>query len=64
MFRFAWSSYRRHAFPHDEVRPITCRAADPFGGYSTTVVDALDTFVVRCHLRLRRRFRAAHATRR
>ena len=54
MFRFAWSSYRRHAFPHDEVRPITCRAADPFGGYSTTVVDALDTFVVRRRPPLRR----------
>ena len=55
MFRFAWSSYKRYGFPADEVKPLSCKGADPFGGYSTTIVDALDTLVVRVVASIRAR---------
>lgn len=47
MFRFAWNNYKRVAYGADEIRPILCVPVDPFGGYSTTIVDTLDTLVVR-----------------
>ncbi len=38
-----WRSYRSHAWMHDEVRPISGKPADPFGGWGATLIDALDT---------------------
>eukprot|EP00727_Mastigamoeba_balamuthi_P007976 m51a1_g38 hypothetical protein (558) ;mRNA; f:142077-143803 len=46
MFRRAYDAYLSHAFPHDELRPVTCSGADPFGSYAATLVDALDALVV------------------
>jgi mannosidase alpha-like ER degradation enhancer 2 len=45
----AWlrsQAYLRHAFPHDELLPLSCRGKDTFGAYALTAVDALDTLAV------------------
>ena len=39
----AWAGYERHAFGHDEVRPVTNRTNDSWNGWGVTLVDALDT---------------------
>ena len=41
MFRFGFSKYMEHAWPHDELLPLTCTAGDRYGQYMTTLVDAL-----------------------
>ncbi|KAL2258889.1 hypothetical protein VTK26DRAFT_7622 [Humicola hyalothermophila] len=38
-----WSSYRKHAWMSDELRPVSGGKRDPFGGWSATLVDSLDT---------------------
>jgi mannosyl-oligosaccharide alpha-1,2-mannosidase len=40
-FTHAWKGYKEHAWLHDEVRPQTGSAFDPFGGWAATLVDAL-----------------------
>ncbi|KAK4056367.1 hypothetical protein OIO90_002510 [Microbotryomycetes sp. JL221] len=55
----AYKSYHRIAFPHDEVKPLSCRAQghdrknpgnaevnDVMGDYCLTLVDSLDTFAI------------------
>src|SRR5262249_36134238 len=45
--RMAWSAYVRHAWGHDELRPVTHAARDWYGGsLLITPVDALDTLVM------------------
>ncbi|KAK3385069.1 glycosyl hydrolase family 47-domain-containing protein [Podospora didyma] len=39
----AWSGYKQFAWTHDEVKPISKTANDPFCGWAATLVDALDT---------------------
>ncbi|KAL1843585.1 hypothetical protein VTJ49DRAFT_868 [Mycothermus thermophilus] len=39
----AWSGYRKYAWTHDELTPVSKRAKDPFCGWAATMVDALDT---------------------
>eukprot|EP01062_Namystynia_karyoxenos_P083217 TRINITY_DN9529_c0_g1_i1.p1 TRINITY_DN9529_c0_g1~~TRINITY_DN9529_c0_g1_i1.p1 ORF type:complete len:1313 (+),score=357.79 TRINITY_DN9529_c0_g1_i1:155-3940(+) len=46
MFQHAWQGYLDHAHPADELRPLSCTKNDNFGGYSLTVIDALDTLVL------------------
>ncbi|XP_064482449.1 ER degradation-enhancing alpha-mannosidase-like protein 2 isoform X2 [Ornithodoros turicata] len=46
MFEHAYEGYLRHAFPYDELRPLSCDGADTWGGFSLTLVDALDTLAV------------------
>ena len=46
MFYHGYNSYLNAAFPHDELRPLTCTGADTFGGLALTAVDALDTLMV------------------
>jgi mannosyl-oligosaccharide alpha-1,2-mannosidase len=41
-FKKAWSSYRRLAWRHDELRPISGRG-NHFGGWAATLIGALDT---------------------
>ncbi|KAK3283484.1 alpha-mannosidase, partial [Cymbomonas tetramitiformis] len=41
-FHFTYDSYMRHAFPLDELRPISCSGMDTLGEYALTLVDALD----------------------
>ena len=38
-----WKGYRDHAFPQDEVRPISGLSNNPFNGWGATLVDSLDT---------------------
>ncbi|KXJ92788.1 class I alpha-mannosidase-like protein [Microdochium bolleyi] len=42
-FLHSWNGYKKHAWMHDEVGPVSGEPADPFGGWAATLVDALDT---------------------
>jgi mannosyl-oligosaccharide alpha-1,2-mannosidase len=42
-FQHAWDGYRKNAMGHDEVRPVSGKARDPFMGWGATLVDSLDT---------------------
>ncbi|KAK7590126.1 hypothetical protein V9T40_001739 [Parthenolecanium corni] len=46
MFNHAYSGYLEHAYPYDELRPLTCDGIDTWGSYSLTLIDALDTLVI------------------
>ena len=46
MFEFSFDSYRRHAFPSDELLPLSCAGAETYGNYSLSLIDALDTLLV------------------
>lgn len=58
MFYHGYNSYMHHAFPADELMPLTCSGRvrgvtpsrgdvdDSLGHYSLTLVDSLDTLVV------------------
>ena len=46
MFKFAYQGYMEHAFPRDELSPLSCRGVDTLGGFALTLVDSLDTLVV------------------
>jgi hypothetical protein len=52
----AWTGYERHAFGHDEVRPVTNRTNDSWNGWGVTLIDALDTLWL---MGLRAEFRRA-----
>lgn len=39
----AWAGYRKYAWMHDELTPVTGRSKDPFCGWAATLVDSLDT---------------------
>ena len=39
----AWGGYRKFAWGHDELSPVSERFRDPFCGWAATLVDALDT---------------------
>ncbi|RWW34852.1 hypothetical protein GW17_00000364 [Ensete ventricosum] len=66
MFYHAFDGYIKHAFPLDELRPLTCKGEDSLGGYALTLVraiglhnlqiDSLDTLAL---LGDRERFNAA-----
>lgn len=42
-FTHSWNGYKKNAWTHDEVLPITGKPSDPFGGWGATLVDSLDT---------------------
>jgi uncharacterized protein YyaL (SSP411 family) len=42
-FLHSWNGYKKKAWLHDEVTPLTGKAHDPFGGWAATLVDALDS---------------------
>ncbi|XP_068228377.1 ER degradation-enhancing alpha-mannosidase-like protein 2 [Palaemon carinicauda] len=46
MFYHAYDGYITHAYPYDELRPLTCDGHDTWGSYSLTLIDALDTLAV------------------
>lgn len=46
MFHHGWSNYMRHAFPKDDLRPLSCRGKNSQGGIGLTLIDALDTLLV------------------
>ena len=39
----AWSGYKKYAWTHDELMPVSKGAKDPFCGWAATLVDSLDT---------------------
>lgn len=39
----AWSGYKKYAWMHDELSPISNQYRDPFCGWAATLVDSLDT---------------------
>ena len=38
MFYHAFNGYMQHAFPLDELRPLSCTGEDTLGGYALTLV--------------------------
>ncbi|PWN88406.1 seven-hairpin glycosidase [Acaromyces ingoldii] len=45
-FLHAWQGYKRLAWGHDELKPVTEVPHDNFNGWGATIVDALDTLLV------------------
>lgn len=39
----AWSGYKKYAWMHDELSPVSKKFRDPFCGWAATLVDSLDT---------------------
>ncbi|KAL8289266.1 hypothetical protein RB600_004616 [Gaeumannomyces tritici] len=39
----AWNGYRKYAWGHDELEPVTKGFRDPFCGWAATLVDSMDT---------------------
>ncbi|XP_037496867.1 alpha-mannosidase I MNS4 [Jatropha curcas] len=46
MFYHAFDGYMEHAFPRDELRPLSCEGEDTLGGYALTLIDSLDTLAL------------------
>ncbi|KAI1722768.1 glycosyl hydrolase family 47 domain-containing protein [Ditylenchus destructor] len=46
MFYHAYNGYLNHAYPLDELRPLTCTGMDTWGSFSLTLIDALDTLLI------------------
>lgn len=46
MFHWGWSNYMTHAFPKDDLRPLSCRGRNSQGGIALTMLDCLDTLLV------------------
>lgn len=46
MFYHAFNGYMDHAFPRDELRPLSCGGEDTLGGYALTLIDSLDTLAL------------------
>ena len=57
MFYYSFNNYMQHAYPADELMPLSCQGRkwetrdrgtldDSLGGYALTLVDSLDMFVV------------------
>lgn len=42
-FLKAWKGYKKYAWKHDELTPVSGSFKDPFCGWAATLVDALDT---------------------
>ncbi|KAF4589268.1 class I alpha-mannosidase 1A [Ophiocordyceps camponoti-floridani] len=39
----SWSGYKKHAWLHDELSPVSGGFRDPFCGWAATLIDSLDT---------------------
>lgn len=46
MFYHAFDGYMEHAFPCDELKPLSCEGEDTLGGYALTLIDSLDTLAL------------------
>lgn len=42
-FVHSWRGYERHAWGYDELRPVSNKPNDAWGGFAVTMIDALDT---------------------
>ncbi|KAG0337991.1 hypothetical protein BG000_004697 [Podila horticola] len=45
-FEHAWQGYRKYAWGHDEVQPVSGAVKDNFNGWGATLVDSLDTLII------------------
>lgn len=54
----SWDAYKKHAWLHDELAPVSGGGKTTFGGWAATLVDALDTLWI---MDLREDFYAAAA---
>ncbi|KAH0835805.1 glycoside hydrolase [Lanmaoa asiatica] len=45
-FRHAYRGYEQHAFPHDELLPVSNKSIDNFNGWGVTPIDSLDTMLL------------------
>ncbi|CAK9168527.1 unnamed protein product [Ilex paraguariensis] len=46
MLYHAFDGYMNHAFPRDELKPLSCEGEDTLGGYALTLIDSLDTLAL------------------
>lgn len=46
MFYHGFNNYMEHAFPMDELKPISCSGINSYGDYSLTIIDSLDTIYI------------------
>lgn len=46
MFYHGYEGYLTHAYPLDELCPLSCTGRDTWGSYALTLVDTLDTLVI------------------
>ena len=44
-FKHAWSAYKKHAWGHDELKPMT-KTYEKWFGLGLTLVDSLDTMYI------------------
>lgn len=42
-FTTSWNGYKKNAWMHDELKPVSGTYSDPFCGWAATLVDSLDT---------------------
>ncbi|KAG0035628.1 hypothetical protein BGZ82_005186 [Podila clonocystis] len=42
----AWAGYKKHAWGHDEVYPVSGGHKDNFNGWGATMIDSLDTLII------------------
>ncbi|DAA76018.1 TPA_exp: putative mannosyl-oligosaccharide alpha-1,2-mannosidase [Trichophyton benhamiae CBS 112371] len=45
-FNHAWKGYMTHAYPMDELRPVSNEGSNPLNGWGATPVDALSTAII------------------
>ncbi|KAG2198979.1 hypothetical protein INT47_013163 [Mucor saturninus] len=45
-FIHGWTGYKTYAMGHDELKPLTNRPSDPFGGWGATMIDSLSTLLI------------------
>lgn len=45
-FVHSWEGYKKKAWGHDEIKPVSEMAQDNFNGWGATIVDALDTLLI------------------
>lgn len=45
-FEHAWQGYRKYAWGHDEVQPVSGAVKDNLNGWGATLVDSLDTLII------------------
>uniref|UniRef100_A0AC35TYK7 Alpha-1,2-Mannosidase n=1 Tax=Rhabditophanes sp. KR3021 TaxID=114890 RepID=A0AC35TYK7_9BILA len=46
MFSHAYNAYLDHAYPYDELKPLTCKGQDTWGKFKLTLIDSLSTNMI------------------
>ncbi|KAK9459070.1 glycosyl hydrolase family 47-domain-containing protein [Lipomyces oligophaga] len=45
-FTRSWESYKKYAWGHDELLPVTAGFSDTFGGWGASIIDTIDTLII------------------